>query len=88
MLLVPPFILYWGEYSGGGFLSAMSELPIVRMVSAPFNTQSVSGKFFMAALGLVAGLLLNEFMGLPVEAAVMKLKMLAYDAYPPLRQWI
>jgi len=48
MLLVPPFLVYWGTTHGDSLL----ELPIFRLLKAPLQSNSWNSRIFLAAAGV------------------------------------
>ena len=58
MLLLPPFMMYWGE--DGQWL----ELPIVKILLAPFQGGNIwVQRIVLAGAGIAAAMLLDQLMG-------------------------
>jgi len=57
VLLVPPFVAYWSTYGDNSFM----DLPVMRLLSAPFRGESVRSRMLLAVAGGFAGLAITYF---------------------------
>merc|ERR1712113_257568 len=58
VLFVPPFIMYWAHYED------FMQLPIMRLLSLPFNSDSWRSRLSLAAAGGIIGIAVNYLIGL------------------------